>query len=144
MATNAKKTKDDYQAVYDDNGDRVLTNQDIINYERMVESFIRDYVLKNWNEASFNRHNGDISLGNTGYCLNDIRQHLKTEVCVALKNYNPNYRTDSGASVKESTFVHRHLYFRVGQLMKRLTNKTHGYGVWTSRLENVLNELDEE
>lgn len=141
----AKAKKDpDYQPVYDDKGERILTNQDILNYDRMVESFIRDYVLKNWNEASFNRREDEISLGNTGQSLSDIRQQLKTEVCVALKNYDPNYRTDSGLSVKESTFVHRHLYFRVGQLMKRLTNKTHGYGVWTSRLENVLRELDDE
>lgn len=138
------KAKKDYEPIYDDDGNRVLTDQDILNYDRMVESFVRDYVVKNWNEANYNRRDGEVVLGNTGHCLNDIRQQLRTEVCVALKNYNPNFRTDTGQSVKESTFVHRHLYFRVGQLMKRLTNKTHGYGVWTSRLENVLNELDEE
>lgn len=122
--------------------DRVLSNEDIIKYEPMVEKYIRDYVIKNWNEAALTKSKGDISLGNTGMCVNDIRQHLRTEVCVALYNYDPNYRTKEGRSVKESTFVYQHLFNRIGQLMKRLTKKRYGYGVWHSNLEETLWEVD--
>lgn len=123
---------------------RVLTNEDIINYEPMVEKYIRDYVVKNWNEAKLGKKNGDIVLGNTGMTLNDIRQHLRTEVCVALYNYDPEFRTKEGRSVKESTFVFQHLFNRTGQMMKRLTKKRQGYGVWHSNLEEVLWETDKD
>lgn len=123
---------------------RTLTNQDIKNYEPMVEKYIRDYVVKNWNEARLGKKNGGISLGNTGMTLDDIRQHLRAEVCVALYNYNPDYRTKEGRSVKESTFVFQHLFNRVGQMMKRLTKKRQGYGVWHSNLEEVLWETERD
>lgn len=123
---------------------RLLTNEDITKYDAMVEKYIRDYVIKNWNEARLGRMQGDITLGNTGMSLNDIRQHLRAEVCVALHNYNPNYRTKEGKSVKESTFVFGHLFKRVGQLMKRLTKPSHGYGVWHSNLEETLYETGEK
>lgn len=121
---------------------RVVTNQDIINYEAMVESYIRDYVVKNWNEASQRRDLDSVSLGNTGFTMQDIRQHLRTEVVVALQKYNPDYRTPEGRSVKESTFVFQHLFNRTGQLMKRLTKKKHGYGVRHANLEEILWETD--
>ena len=123
---------------------RVLTNEDIVKYEPMVEKYIRDSVVKNWNEASTSKAKGDVALGNTGLTVNDIRQHLRAEVCVALQNYNPNYRTKEGRSVKESTFVFQHLYNRIGQMMKRLTKKRYGYGVWHSNLEETLWETDRE
>jgi len=121
---------------------RKLTNEDVSKYESMVEKYIRDYVVKNWNEASTSKSSGEISLGNTGMSLNDIRQHLRAEVCVALRNYNPNYRTKEGRSVKESTFVYQHLFNRIGQMMKRLTKRRLGYGVWHSNLEETLFEID--
>jgi hypothetical protein len=124
------------------NSKRKLTNEDVSKYENMVEKYIRDYVVKNWNEASTSKGSGDISLGNTGMSLNDIRQHLRAEVCVALHNYNPDYRTKEGRSVKESTFVYQHLFNRIGQMMKRLTKKRLGYGVWHSNLEETLFEID--
>jgi hypothetical protein len=31
---------------------RKLTNEDIVKYEPMIEKYIRDSVVKNWNEAS--------------------------------------------------------------------------------------------
>lgn len=123
---------------------RTLTNEDILKYEPMVEKYMRDNVAKNWNEARLGKNQGDIPLGNTGMTMNDIRQHLRTEVCIALYNYNPNYRTKEGRSVKESTFVFQHLFNRTGQLMKRLTKKRYGYGVWTSNIEEVLWETDRE
>lgn len=123
---------------------RQLTNDDITKYEPMVEKYIRDYVVKNWNEASTTKARGDVSLGNTGMCVNDIRQHLRAEVCVALYNYNPEYRTKEGKSVKESTFVYQHLFNRIGQLMKRLTKKRYGYGIWHSNIEETLREIDVE
>jgi hypothetical protein len=125
---------------------RVLTNQDILQYEPMVEKYIRDYVVKNWNEAKEDsrKGKGDVALGNTGMSLNDIRQHLRAEVCVALYNYNPDYRTKEGRSVKESTFVFQHLFNRIGQMMKRLTKKRYGYGVWHSNIEETLWEHDSE
>lgn len=123
---------------------RTLTNEDILKYEPMVEKYIRDNVAKNWNEANTKKGRGDNSLGNTGLSLNDIRQHLRTEVCVALYNYNPNYRTKEGRSVKESTFVFQHLFNRTGQLMKRLTKKRYGYGVWHNNIEETLWETDRE
>jgi hypothetical protein len=126
------------------NPGRVLTNQDLKQYEPMVEKYIRDYVVKNWNEAKLGKKNGDTSLGNSGLTLNDIRQQLRAEVCVALYNYNPEYRTKEGRSVKESTFVFQHLFNRVGQLMKRLTKKRYGYGVWQSNLEEVLWETERD
>lgn len=123
---------------------RVLTNDDIKKYEPMVESYLRNFVLKNWNEASAAKYKGDTPLGNTGFTMNDFRQHLKAEVCVALHNYNPNYVAKNGRSVKESTFVFRHLYNRLGQLLKRLTKKRAGYGVWTKPIEEVMHEVDYE
>lgn len=125
---------------------RVLTNNDILQYEPMVEKYIRDYVVKNWNEAKEDsrKGKGDATLGNTGMSLNDIRQHLRAEVCVALYNYNPDYRTKDGKSVKESTFVFQHLFNRTGQLMKRLTKKRYGYGVWHSNIEETLWETDRD
>lgn len=124
---------------------RKLTNEDILKYEPMVEKYIRDSVAPNWkNEIQYNKHNGDVPLGNTGLTLNDFRQHLRAEVCVALYNYNPNYRTKEGRSVKESTFVFNHLFNRTGQLMKRLTKKRYGYGVWHSNIEETLWETDRD
>lgn len=123
---------------------RTLTNEDILKYEPMVEKYIRDNVAKNWNEANTKKGQGDNSLGNTGMSLNDIRQHLRTEVCIALYNYNPNYRTKEGRSVKESTFVFQHLFNRTGQMMKRLTKKRYGYGVWHANIEETLWEHDSE
>lgn len=125
---------------------RVLTDADVKQYEPMVESYIRDYVVKNWNGAKEDsrKGKGDLSLGNTGMSINDIRQHLRAEICVALYNYDPNYRTKEGRSVKESTFVFNHLFNRTGQLMKRLTKKRYGYGVWHANLEETLWETDRE
>ena len=123
---------------------RIITNTDVQKYEPMVEKYIRDSVVKNWNEASTAKSKGDVSLGNSGLTVNDIRQHLRAEVCVALHNYKPDYRTKEGRSVKESTFVFQHLFNRVGQLMKRLTKKRYGYGVWHSNLEETLYETDPE
>jgi hypothetical protein len=110
----------------------------------MVEKYMRDSVKKNWNEASLNKLQGDVTLGNSGMTMNDIRQHLRAEVCVALHNYNPNYRTKDGRSVKESTFIYQHLFNRIGQMMKRLTKKRYGYGIWHSNLEETLWEHDKE
>lgn len=123
---------------------RLITNEDILKYEPMVEKYIRDSVVKNWREASSYKNDGDTSLGNSGLSVNDIRQHLRAEVCVALHNYNPDYRTKDGRSVKESTFVFNHLFNRIGQLMKRVTKPRYGYGVWTHNLEEVLWEHDKE
>ncbi len=126
---------------------RTLTNQDIKNYEPMVEKYIRDYVIKNWNEARLSRSKKskeDVTLGSTGMSLEDIRQHLRAEVCVALYNFDPDYRTKEGRTVKESTFVFQHLFNRTGQMMKRLTKKRQGYGVWHSNLEEVLWETERD
>jgi len=121
---------------------RKLTNEDVTKYEPMVEKFIRDSCMKNWNES---RTGGpDSPLGASGYTLNDLRQHLRTEICVALQNYNPEYRTKEGRSVKESTFVYQHLTFRVGQLMKRLTKKRAGYGVRHNPVHLVIEAGVEE
>jgi hypothetical protein len=126
------------------NPDRKLTNEDIIKYHPMIEKYIRDNIAKNWNEAQLGKNSGDVFLGNTGMCLNDIRQHLAAEVCIALYNYDPNFRTKDGKSVKESTFVFNHLRFRVGQMMKRLTKKRYGYGIWVANVEETLWETEQE
>ncbi len=123
---------------------RVITNEDIKRYEAMVESYIRDYVVKNWNEASTAKNSDEVSLGNSGYTIADIRQHLRAEVCIALTKYNPDYRTKEGRSVKESTFVFQHLFNRIGQLMKKLTKRRYGYGIWHANVEEVLWEIDRE
>lgn len=128
----------------DNKRNRKLTNEDVLKYEPMVEKYIRDYVVKNWNEASTSKSKGEVALGNSGLCVNDIRQHLRAEVCVALYNYNPDYRTKEGRSVKESTFVYQHLFNRIGQLMKRITKPRYGYGIWHSNLEETLWEVDRE
>jgi hypothetical protein len=121
---------------------RQLTNEDILKYEPMIEKYMRDSVQKNWNEASTSKNKGNVPLGNTGMTMDDIRQHLRAEVCVALYNYNPNFKTKEGRSVKESTFVFNHLFNRTGQLMKRLTKKRYGYGVWTQNIEETLWESE--
>ena len=117
--------------------DRVVTKEDIRKYDSLVEMYMKKSVYKNWTEASMNKKDGDISLGNSGYTMNDIRQHLRAEVVIALKNY------DETKGTKESTFVFGHLFNRVGQLMKKLTSKTMGYGLWTNNLEIILNEFEE-
>jgi len=121
---------------------RKLTNDDVVKYEPMVEKFIRDSCMKNWNEAKTG--GPDMPLGASGYTLADLRQHLRTEICIALQNFNPEYRTKEGRSVKESTFVYQHLTFRVGQLMKRLTKKRAGYGVRHSPVHLVIEDGVEE
>ena len=123
---------------------REVTNQDIEKYEAMVEMYMKKYVQKNWNEATLSKHNQDVSLGNSGYSMRDMRQHLRCEVVVALQKYNPDYRTKEGRSVKESTFVYQHLFNRIGQLMKKLTKKRYGYGIWMNNIEEVLWETDRE
>ena len=123
---------------------RVITNDDIKKYEAMVESYMRDYVVKNWNEAKLSKGADEVSLGNTGFTMADIRQHLRTEVFIALGKYNPDFRTKEGRSVKESTFIFQHLFNRTGQLMKKLTKRRYGYGVWHSNIEEVLWETERE
>lgn len=123
---------------------RVVTNEDLKKYFPLVEKYLRDYVKKNWNEAQLGPAQGDISLGNTGVTMNDIRQHLRTEVVVALQKFDPNYRTKEGRTVKELTFVYQHLFNRCGQYMKKLTKKRYGYGIWTNNLEETFFETDRE
>ena len=117
---------------------RVVTNEDIKKYDPMIESWLRKSVIKNWNEASIKKYDGDTALGNSGYTMNDIRQHLRCEVVIALKNY------DSTRKAKESTFVYGHLFNRIGQLMKKLTKKSMGYGCWVNNLEEVLREYNND
>jgi hypothetical protein len=117
---------------------REVTNDMILQYEQMIESFLRKSVVKNWNEADMSKHKDEVTLGNSGWSMADMRQYLMTEVFIALRNYKPEYKT------KESTFVYGHLSKRVGSLMKRLTNKSKGYGFWSSNIEEVLGEIDRD
>jgi hypothetical protein len=123
---------------------RVVTNEDIKKYVPMVNKYLRDSVVKNWNEASMSSNDNEITLGNTGMTMADMRQQLYCELVVALQNYNPDYRTADGRSVKESTFVFQHLFNRTGQLMKKLTKKRYGYGIWQSPLEEAIGDRFEE
>ncbi len=117
---------------------RTVTNEMIIQYRPMIESWMARSVRKNWNEAEMSTKNGrdEIGLGNSGWTMADIRQYLMTEVCIALQNYKPEFKT------KESTFVYGHLSKRVGSLMKKLTKHAKGYGIWSSNIEEVLGEID--
>jgi hypothetical protein len=117
---------------------RIITDDMILKYNQMIESFLRNSISKNWNEADTSRGKDETSLGNSGWTMSDMRQYLATEVFIALRNYKVEYKT------KESTFVFGHLNKRVGSLMKKLTKKSKGYGVWSSNLEEVLGEIDAE
>jgi len=117
---------------------REVSNQMVLQYSKMVEAFLKNSVVKNWNEADLSVHRDETGLGNSGWSMADMRQYLTTEVFIALRNYKPEFKT------KESTFVYGHLTKRVGSLMKRLTNKSKGYGFWTSNLEEILGEVDRE
>lgn len=119
---------------------RVVSNEDILRYSKMVESFLAMSVVKNWNESNMSTKNGkdEVALGNSGHTMSDIRQYLTVEVFIALRNYNPSLKT------KESTFVYGHLSKRVGSLMKKLTKESKGYGFWSSNLEEVLGEIDND
>lgn len=119
---------------------RVVTNEDVMKYKGLVNSYLRKSVIKNWNEATLMHGFDSVSLGNTGLTIADIRQQLYMEVVVALQNYNPDYRTAEGRSVSELTFVYRHLFNRIGQLMKRVTTKQYGYGMIQTPIEHVLHE----
>jgi hypothetical protein len=121
-----------------------VTNEDVKKYTPMVNKYLRDSVVKNWTEANMSTSDSDVALGNTGMSMADMRQQLYTELVVALQNYNPDYRTKDGRSVKESTFVFQHLFNRVGQLMKKLTKKRYGYGIWTSPVEEVIGDRHED
>jgi len=115
---------------------RIVTNEEVLKYENLIEHFIKKSVVKNWKEASTAKSKGDVSLGNSGYTMDDLRQDLRTEVVVALQNYNPNKGT------KESSFIYTHLFNRLGQKMKRLTRRSFGYGIWTVNLEQFTHEID--
>jgi len=117
---------------------KVITSEHVLQYVPLVESYLRKHVQKNWNEAETSTSGGrdEVSLGNSGWTMADIRQYLMGEVFIALKNYKPDMNT------KESTFVYGHLSKRVGSLMKKLTKHSKGYGVWSSNLEEVLGEID--
>lgn len=117
---------------------RQVTDDMILQYTQMVEAFLKNSVVKNWTQAQMDKYQDETSLGNSGWTMSDIRQYLKTEVFIALRNYRPD------KNAKESTFVYGHLSKRVGSLMKKLTNKSKGYGFWTSNLEEVLGEVDRE
>ena len=117
---------------------RHVTNEMIIQYNQMVESFLRNKIAKNWNEADLSKNKDEVSLGNSGWTIADMRQYLYQEVFIALRNYKTDYKT------KESTFVYGHLDKRVGSLMKKLTKKAKGYGIWSSNLEEVLGEVDSD
>lgn len=119
---------------------RTITNEDIKRYKPMVENYIRKSVCKNWKEASTAKSKDEVSLGNTGMTIADIRQYLLTEVFVVLRKYDPNYRTAEGKPVQESTLVFRHIQNRGGQMCKRLVKKRLGYGVWSVPLEKALGE----
>ena len=125
---------------------RILTDEDLNKYNAAVEHYLRKFVVKNWNEsmAPGGKYNEDCMLGNTGMSIEDIRQQLKAEVCVALLNYKPDYRTPAGLSVKESTFVFQHLFHRVGQMMKRLTKPKMGYGVFHSQVEMYVGDINDK
>ena len=117
---------------------RTVTNEMVLQYKPMIESWISQHIRKNWNEADTSIKDGkdEISLGNSGWTMADIRQYLMVEVCIALQNYSPDRGT------KESSFVFGHLGKRVGSLMKKLTKRSKGYGIWASNLEEVLSEID--
>ena len=117
---------------------RTVTDEMILQYKPMVESWLAKSVKKNWNEAEMSTKNSrdEVSLGNSGWTMADIRQYLMAEVCIALQNYKEEYKT------KESTFVYGHLSKRVGSLMKKLTKHAKGYGIWSSNIEEVLGEID--
>lgn len=123
---------------------RVVSNEDIKKYYGMVDHYIRKSVIKNWNNASMVKTKQNVSLGSSGLTIADIRQYLLMEVVVGLQKYNPDYKTAEGLSVKESTFIFRHLQNRGGQLMKRVTKHRAGYGVWMIQIEKVLGESKEE
>lgn len=117
---------------------RTVTDEMVLQYKPMVESWLAKSIKKNWNEAEMSTKNDrdEVSLGNSGWTMADMRQYLMTEVCIALQNYNEEYKT------KESTFVYGHLSKRVGSLMKKLTKQAKGYGIWSSNIEEVLGEID--
>ena len=125
---------------------RKVTNEDIKKYEWMVDTFIQKHVVKNFSEARNNpKTRNEIFLGNTGMTLGDIRQHLLTEMVIALQNYRPDVITEKskGTPVMESSFLHTHLTFRVGALCKKLTSNARGYSRWHSQIEKVQFELEE-
>lgn len=103
---------------------RVITNEDVKKYDALINKYLRDNISKNWKEATMNPSTWNQALGNTGMTMEDMRQYLRQEVCVAIQNYDPSKGT------KESTFVYTHLFNRCGQLMKKLTRKSSGYGFW--------------
>lgn len=121
---------------------RVVTNEDIKQYMPLVENYLRTRVMKNWSGSQLHNSTMDVSLGNTGMSMNDMRQQLYAEVVVALQKYNPNYKTATGGSVKESTFVYTHLFNRTGQLMTKLTLKRAGYGVSIQNIDCVFDHAD--
>ena len=126
---------------------RVVTNADIEKYKPLIHKWLRDSVVKNWNEATLKSDysvGDEVLLGNTGMTMEDIKQHLMTELVVALQKYNPDYRTKEGKSVKEFTFVYRHLWNRIGQLMKKLTRASSGYGKWSTNVDDYMTKSQEK
>lgn len=118
---------------------RVVTNEDVKKYKGLVELFIKKSVRKNWaNEIAKTTKDTECALGNTGMALADFRQYLYTELVVALQKYNPDYLTAEGRSVKESSFVYTHLSNRIGQVLKRLTKRRFGYGIFSANLEETI------
>jgi hypothetical protein len=124
---------------------RIVTNEDIKRYEGLVDTFIAKHVVKNFNEARNNpKTRNHIMLGNTGMTLGDIRQHLLTELVIALQNYKPDViGGPTGKPVQEQSFVYGHLTFRVGALMKKLSSRARSYGIFHVQIEKAQFELEE-
>jgi hypothetical protein len=126
------------------NTPRKVSDEEIKKYIPMVDSYIRNNILKNWREASMSKERQEVPLGNTGWTVRDIRQYLLAEVFIALTKYKPDFRTAEGRGVMESTFVYGHILKRGGSMAKRLTKAGRGYGCWSIQLEKALKEFHEE
>jgi len=121
--------------------DRV-SNEDVMKYFPMVRSCINNILIKNWNQPKKQK---DVILGNTGSTIEDFEQILLLEVALSLYNFNNDFITKEGQTVKESTYVFRCLYNKSCILIdKYIKRKKRGYGAHIVSLDSLMTSLNSE
>ena len=98
------------------------TDEQVASYEKAVNAAIFMVILRCFSYYSI-KIDLDTSLGNTGWTIADLQQHLRTEVFIAISHYDPSV----GGSTLNS-FVMCHVWHRAQSWMKKFANPKKGWG----------------
>jgi hypothetical protein len=109
---------------------------DVKQFEPMIEFFLKKHVVRNWNNASLSKEQGDVFLGSTGMTMNDIRSFLTLEIVSVLSKYDPSRKAS------KCTLVYTHLNNRTISLVKKLCLTKYGYGKVHYDLDSLMGNGD--